>query len=525
MTRSRIAFLATIVVLTMGLVVWGTWAGSVEIMGAITTEDRVNLVVSDQMDATESVVIDIVEVPRDSWVVVHQMAGGMAADGMDGAMPGKRIGLTQVPAGESRDVVVELDPEVPLTAELLVVLHVDSGLRGEFEFDMDDMMHSPDKPYFVDGEEYMKSLTVAEFGVPVGMSDAMISAGDQPLGSEVVIKEVMSPTDAFVVVHVADENGMPGPRIGYTPVAAGESMGVVVELDEEFDERTTLIAALHADRGEPGVLEFDPEAPVDSPDQPFFAEGHEVAAAFDVGPFGVNVDSASIEATDQIGASESLVIDRVEAPTGAWIVVHKEVGGAPGPRVGIQRVEAGTSTDVTVPLDSETLPEHVIVALHADDGNEGVFDFDMMDKLGSNDHPFFVDGEEVAVRVKVRQFGIQVTMDEAMVEVSDQPVREATIRVDNVMAPADSWIVVHLSDADGMPGRRVGLKWIPRGMTMGAVVQLDASVPLTDTLLVALHADRGERQVFEFDMSDGVNSPDQPYFEGDMELAEPVRIR
>lgn len=516
MKKTRIATIALTVVLMTALVAWGTWAGSEEVMGAITAEGNAAVVATDQIGSTDAVTIELVRAPRDSFVVVHQA---------DGDMPGELLGYTTVPKGESRDVRVELDPEVPLTPDVIVAVHVDSGLPGVYEFDMEDMMHSPDKPYFIDGVEVATTMAIAEFGIPVGMNDAMIEASDQRLGETVAIASVMAPADAFVVVHLADEEGMPGERLGYTAVPAGESQNVVVELDEELEERTTLIAALHADQGTAGEFEFDMAAPVDSPDQPFFADGHEVAAVFDVGTFGVDVERASVEATDQIGVTDEIIVKKVVAPADAWIVVHKDAGGAPGERIGLKRIVKGTLSDVSVPLDTDKLTENVFIALHADEGTSEVFDFDMMDKLGSPDQPFFVDGEEVAVKIQVRTFGIPVSMDDAMIEASDQPVREATIRVDNVKAPADSWIVVHLAGADGMPGRRVGLKWVPAGMTMDAVVQLDAAVTLTDTLLVALHADRGDRQVFEFDMKDGVNSPDQPYFSDGMEVAAPVQIR
>lgn len=515
MKKTRIATIALTVVLMTALVVWGTWAGSEEVMGAITAEGNATIVVQDQIGSTDAVTVDLVDVPRDSFIVVHQA---------DGDMPGELLGYTTVSKGETRDIRVELDPEVPLTPSVIVAAHVDSGLRGVFEFDMEDMMHSPDKPYFIDGVEVATSIAIAEFGVPVGMDDAMIEVSDQRMGDEVVVASVMAPADAFVVVHLVDNDGMPGERLGYTAVPAGESANVVVELDEAIEERTKLIAALHADQGVAGEFEFDMSAPVDSPDQPFFADGHEVAAVFDVGVFGVDVERASISATDQIGATDSIVVEKVVVPAAGWIVVHKDAGGAPGERIGLKRVVKGTASDVSVPLDTDVLTENVFIAVHADEGTSEVFDFDMMDKLGSPDQPFFVDGEEVAVAIKVREFGIPVGMDEAMIEAVDQPVRRATIKVDNVMAPGDAWIVVHL-DMDGMPGRRVGLAWVPKGMTMGTVVQLDASVALTEKLLIALHADRGEPQVFEFNMADGVNSPDQPYFTDGMEVAVPIAVR
>ena len=112
--------------------------------------------------------------------------------------------------------------------------------------------------------------------------------------------------------------------------------------------------------------------------------------------------SAIIEASDQPGAEDSVLIDRVVAPEGAWIVVHLDDDGAPGPRIGLQAVEAGETLGVIVDLDGEIESDRLIVALHGDRGTRGEFEFSMDDFEGSPDKPFFVSGEEVAVSFAVR---------------------------------------------------------------------------------------------------------------------------
>ena len=60
-----------------------------------------------------------------------------------------------------------------------------------------------------------------------------------------------------------------------------------------------------------------------------------------------------------------------------------------------------------VPLEDLTTPK-VIVAVHADKGIAGTFDFDMMNKEMSPDRPFFVDGTELAKvvdRARLRREG------------------------------------------------------------------------------------------------------------------------
>lgn len=515
MNKSRIALAGVTAALGFGLMGWGAVAAGEEIMGVVTTEEGAGIAAAEQIGSTRSVTIDMVRAPKDSWVVVHQN---------DGGMPGERLGYAAVKKGVTRNVKVKLDPDVPLTPELLAAVHVDGGIKGTLEFDMEDMERSTDKPYFVNGAEVAVAFGVAEFGVPVEMDGATIQAGDQGIGPKVTIASAMAPTDAFVVVHKATADGMPGERVGYAAIKAGETKNIEVKLTEKLTGRTKLLAAIHADRGVAGKLEFDMEAPVDSPDQPFFADGMEVATAFEVGTWGVPVDEASIKVADQIGVTDRLVVDRVVAPSDGWIVVHLDAGGAPGERVGLKRVEAGETVDVDVELTSDKLTEKLFVAVHADRGQPEVFDFDMMDKLGSPDQPFFVDGEEVAVAAKVREFGVATPAGTAAVAAMEQAVHAATITVDRAVAPTDAWVVVHL-DNHGAPGKRVGLAKIPAGESRNVVVQLDASVMLTEKLLIAIHADRGESDIFEFDMMDGVNSPDQPFFVNGVEVAIPLQLK
>lgn len=115
----------------------------------------------------------------------------------------------------------------------------------------------------------------------------------------------------------------------------------------------------------------------------------------DVWGYVATADSAQLELAEEQTGNTSLAVDRVLVPENAWIVVHLDDNGAPGDRVGLLAIEKGESADLVVPLEDVTT-EKVIVAIHADRGTEGEFDFDMMDKESSPDRPFFVDGAELA---------------------------------------------------------------------------------------------------------------------------------
>lgn len=103
---------------------------------------------------------------------------------------------------------------------------------------------------------------------------------------------------------------------------------------------------------------------------------------------------------DGSASADELVVDRVVAPDDAWLVVHLNDDGKPGERVGVQSIPEGESTNVTVELEGVE-GDSVIVAVHADKGEPGEFDFDMEDPTGSPDRPYFVNEKELAQVVEV----------------------------------------------------------------------------------------------------------------------------
>lgn len=232
---------------------------------------------------------------------------------------------------------------------------------------------------------------------------------------------------------------------------------------------------------------------------------------------------AKLELSEEQLGGNKLVLDRVVAPQDAWVVVHLDDNGMPGERVGLTHVSAGANRDVEVALKGVT-SEKVIVALHADKATPNTFDFDMEKKETSPDRPFFVDKKEVAKVIKVREFGVKAEAGTAAIEVADQPGVAGTLAIGRAAAPTGAWVVVHLND-DGMPGKRVGYTQIPAGDNANVSVALDPKIKLADSLLVAVHADRGVLGTFEFDMEDKLNSPDQPFFVDGNEVATKVAIR
>ena len=89
------------------------------------------------------------------------------------------------------------------------------------------------------------------------MADSpVVEAEDQVSdGSQVTVARVVAAQAGWMVIH-ADADGKPGPVLGQTAVAAGETENVIVMLDEPVDPDSPLWAMLHVDEGTQGVYEF-----------------------------------------------------------------------------------------------------------------------------------------------------------------------------------------------------------------------------------------------------------------------------
>ncbi|WP_121968559.1 hypothetical protein [Leptolyngbya sp. BC1307] len=96
-----------------------------EIEGA--EQKNVKLVVEDQATAGQ-IIVKTVATSRDGWVSVHKSQA-------DGSMQTpESIGQARVDSGDSEDIVVDLWEAPAVGDKLWVLLHVDAGDRGLYEF-------------------------------------------------------------------------------------------------------------------------------------------------------------------------------------------------------------------------------------------------------------------------------------------------------------------------------------------------------------------------------------------------------
>lgn len=199
--------------------------------------------ISDQAIQHSAVVVTKVNAAVDGWLVIH-----IEADGK----PGPVIGYVQVPAGESTDVKVTIDPAMA-TAKMFAMLHVDEGVKGAYEFPGAD---APVK----DGDMIvMQAFNQVE---AMMMSTPSVVANEQSIvdGTVTIASAYMS-APGWLVIHI-EADGKPGPVIGYVALPAGESKDIKVTIDAS-QATPKLFAMLHIDAGVAGTYEFPgADAPV-----------------------------------------------------------------------------------------------------------------------------------------------------------------------------------------------------------------------------------------------------------------------
>ncbi len=119
-------------------------------------------------------------------------------------------------------------------------------------------------------------------------------------------------------------------------------------------------------------------------------------------------------------------------------------------------------------------------------------------------------------------WGYVASADAAQIELAEDQAGVDELVVDRVLAPGAAWIVVHADD-NGKPGVRVGLAHVDKGENTNVKVKLEDLT--TPKVIVAVHADKGEADEFDFDMMAKEMSPDRPYFVGGKELAKVVSVQ
>ena len=245
-------------------------------------------------DMAPTLVAQSVLAAEDGWLVVHQDSGGA---------PGPVAGFTQVSAGTNLNVEVALDMNDP-TAVLWPMLHVDTGVAGEYEF---GTVEGADGPVRVEDN-------VVTF--PIDAAPSITYEGGLE-GNVLTVNQALIDAPGWLAIH-ASADGAPGPVIGNAPLRPGVNTLVAVTVDPAAAD-SQVFPMLHYDTNNNGVYEFGAVEGADGPVR--------VGEAVVVGPLALEA------ATD---AGESM-----EEPMEAMVSCMVSSGGAVNLRTG-----PGTNFDV-----------------------------------------------------------------------------------------------------------------------------------------------------------------------------------
>jgi hypothetical protein len=262
-------------------------------------------------------------------------------------------------------------------------------------------------------------------GVVVSSRNVALEVADQtgPVG-QITVGRVRAPGDSWVVVATPATLDAPSAIVGVAHVGPGEHRGVVVPLEAGVALNQQLVITLHADRGEAGRFEFDESRFDTSPDKPYYADGVPVTATAIKDGAALSLaagagsspaqevraapGSAVIEVAGRLTVIDQLVIDKVVAPGPSWVAVYLVADdGKPSALAGHVAVGAGETLGVTVPIAADmTLTDKILVALHADLGAAGVFEYTPGDFSGSIDKPYAAGEAELSRAVLLRGYGM-----------------------------------------------------------------------------------------------------------------------
>ncbi|MEP1305384.1 MAG: hypothetical protein ABJK11_03875 [Balneola sp.] len=331
------------------------------------------------------VVIPELTIDQTGWVVIHRSN----SNGNGPEVPAI-IGKTKTETGTSTDVSIQLEEGVSNNEQLFAMLHMDTGVEGEYEF---NGANTPDQPITLNGNVVTKPFSINQ------TNPELTRVEDQPNKGGVFEVDVNAAEDGWVVLHrtKADGSGpVVPPIIGRVQVSAGTNTNVFIPLDdgETVDDGDQLFAMLHYDTGTIDEYEFNG---ANTPDQPVVFEGSVVTK-----PFTVQANQSTLTANDQTIQNNSITVD-VNATARGWVVVHRD-NGSDGPNVppiiAKTQIVKGMNSNVEISFGDSTVTdgEKLWPMVHYETGTVGEYEFE---GAGTPDQPVIVGGAVLTKQITV----------------------------------------------------------------------------------------------------------------------------
>ncbi len=229
--------------------------------------------VSDQPLNNGMIKVDEVVSDGPGWVVIYTINSN--------GQPDEPVGFAPVKDGDNRNVMVQIDPS-KVAGPLYAMLHVDRGIVGKFEFP------GPDGPLMVGVQmivgrfsitgQAANSASNSTEPVPsqkTTQTPAIIVANQPIINKEIILPEVISVGEEWVVIHRQNGDGTMGPMAGFAPVHDGINKNVVVQLDTSLTS-SVMYAMLHQNNSQKSAPEFPGR------DGPVMVNGQMISPTFEI---------------------------------------------------------------------------------------------------------------------------------------------------------------------------------------------------------------------------------------------------
>jgi predicted lipoprotein with Yx(FWY)xxD motif len=229
--------------------------------------------VSDQPLNNGMLKVDEVVSDGPGWVVIYTINNN--------GQPDQPVGYASVKDGDNKNVMVKIDP-AKVKGELYAMLHVDRGVVGTFEFP------GPDGPIMMGVQMIVGRFTITGSAANSGsnptepaqpqkttQTPAIIVANQPIVNKSIILPEVISVGDEWVVIHKQNGDGTLGEMAGFAPVHDGINKNVVVPLDTSMTS-SVMYAMLHEDNSKKSSPEFPGR------DGPVMVNGQMVVPTFEI---------------------------------------------------------------------------------------------------------------------------------------------------------------------------------------------------------------------------------------------------